>query len=171
MCVGKISCYDISKSDSMKPYKISYPFDNNIKYIYLDVGDNHMCAITNSTLNNLICFGSNTYGESSIPISLQSMTFTSVSCGSRNTCAISNIGSIFCFGDNSYGQNNIPSITSLLSSDIQLQSLSLITKVYYVKVECAASHTCALTNFGKLYCVGDNRYGQTLVPLLGTIYI
>ena len=76
-------------------------------------GENHVCAINNLGSANLegersemICWGGDTYGESSVPNDLVNPFALSTSW--RSTCALAESG-VHCWGDNTYGILDVPS--------------------------------------------------------------
>ena len=61
-------------------------------------GSFHTCTIG---VRRISCWGSNTYGQSSVPTTL--LNPSSVKAGGRNTCALDSNG-VSCWGSNYYGQ-------------------------------------------------------------------
>ncbi|WP_338796768.1 IPTL-CTERM sorting domain-containing protein [Acidovorax sp. DW039] len=75
--------------------------------------------------------------------------------GVGHTCALTTSGSVLCWGDNSKGQlgdgtttnRDVPTAVQGISGEVQ-------------SIATGASHTCALTTAGALYCWGENAIGQ-----------
>ncbi|KYN08482.1 RCC1 and BTB domain-containing protein 1, partial [Cyphomyrmex costatus] len=82
---------------------------------------------------------------------------TSMSCGKNFFVVVTNIGKIYTWGDNAHIQLGVPS--TYLFSRIPLEVTELSGKSI-VKVACGAEHILALTNIGKVYAWGSNRYWQ-----------
>lgn len=87
-----------------------------------------------------------------------------VSAGGNHSCSIFN-GQLACWGDNTYGQlgtgSNTDEQTPLTVEDFQGE--------YTNAVSAGTNHTCAI-KFGKLYCWGDNSYGQLGLGTTGGSY-
>lgn len=86
---------------------------------------NHTCAV--STLNNLYCWGVNSYGQLAGGVSvgstgtapvLSATGATDVTAGSMNTCMINSAGGLSCWGSNSSGLigNGTTSSTPVISA-------------------------------------------------------
>jgi alpha-tubulin suppressor-like RCC1 family protein len=87
-------------------------------YLALDAGRGHACALDSA--NHLVCWGSNTSGQASVPE--PSATFSAVSAGATHTCALKSDGSLLCWGSNSDGQAPTISIspTALPTIDVNI---------------------------------------------------
>lgn len=123
----------------------------------------HTCVLLGD--GSIRCFGSNTDGQlgdnttidSLSPIPAQSpMTATALAVGGQLSCTLTSAGIIQCWGRNNYGQlgdgSNVASqapVTVLLPFAANFSTL--VSKYY---------HSCALSTDGRLWCWGDNRYGQ-----------
>ena len=95
-------------------------------------------------------------GAPAVPL-LASPTYkaTTVSGGALHTCAVTTKGKPLCWGSNTAGQlgNN-----STADSDVPVGVYGLTKGVKAVAT--GYSHSCALTTKGKVWCWGDNNYGQ-----------
>ncbi len=88
-------------------------------------------------------------------VSSPSYKATTVSGGSLHTCAVTTKGKPLCWGSNSNGQLGNNSATD---SDVPVAVYGLTKGVKAVATGYA--HSCALTTKGKVWCWGDNNYGQ-----------
>jgi alpha-tubulin suppressor-like RCC1 family protein len=102
----------------------------------VSAGANHSCAVREDA--TLVCWGDNTYGQSSAPTG----TFSQVSAAQLHTGAINASGAIVCWGE---GSNSWLSAPSGSFSDIA----------------AGINHTCALDMQGHIACWGSNAFGQT----------
>jgi alpha-tubulin suppressor-like RCC1 family protein len=95
-------------------------------------------------------------GAPSVPL-LASPVYkaTTVSGGSLHTCAVTTKGKLLCWGSNTAGQLGNNSTTN---SDVPVAVYGLTKGVKAVAT--GYSHSCALTTKGKVWCWGDNNYGQ-----------
>jgi len=81
---------------------------------------------------------------------------TLVSAGQGTTCKIDG-GALYCWGDNSHGQLGIGNVTE--PSVVPLAVTGMASDVTYVSVAPDGPNVCAI-QAGRLYCWGDNTYGQ-----------
>ena len=85
-----------------------------------------------------------------------SVHLTRISASWEHTCADGDDGKVYCWGYNEYGQlgdgtyvwRNAP-VAVQAPDGVELSGVS-----------AGANHTCAHGNDGKVYCWGDNEYGQ-----------
>jgi hypothetical protein len=74
------------------------------------------------------------------------------------TCAVSTEGKVYCWGYNAYGQLGDNSTTNR-TSPVAVATGAASGKVF-VDVKVGSDHACGLTSDGKVYCWGNNDYGQ-----------
>mmetsp|Transcript_60033 Transcript_60033/g.50896 ORF Transcript_60033/g.50896 Transcript_60033/m.50896 type:complete len:151 (-) Transcript_60033:984-1436(-) len=91
-----------SRTDTI-PLTLSSPASTVIQ---ADAGTEQTCAV--SSLGKLFCWGSNQYGQTSIPSTLFDHQTKSVSTGGDHTCGIDLLGKIVCWGNNLERQCNVP---------------------------------------------------------------
>ena len=110
----------------------------------LSLGHSHSCVIDAD--DRLHCWGSNDYGQTTVPD--PEASYVAVSAGGWHTCAIDDDDKLQCWGVNDYGQNDVPD-----------------PSVGYRAVSAGESFTCAIrTSDDQLECWGDNANGQASVP-------
>ncbi len=125
------------------------------------------CAVVNGSvacwgLNRSGEFGNGTSGNTSatavatggIGTAVGTAAANEVSVGTSHSCGIAN-GQTYCWGDNAYGQLGTGDMTARKVPT----SPSTLTDQVATKVAAGDRHTCQLTN-GKVFCWGDNTYGQ-----------
>jgi alpha-tubulin suppressor-like RCC1 family protein len=86
-------------------------------------------------------------------------TAATIAAGSNHTCATTRSNGVKCWGDNTSGQlGNGSTVASPIAVDVQ----GLAGEVGFIVA--GANHTCVLSYFlnvgNKVYCWGDNRFGQ-----------
>jgi len=82
--------------------------------------------------------------------------WTQIAGGFTHSMAIQSNGTLWAWGDNNiYGQLGLNTITSSISSPIQVGSLSTWTQI-----SAAGSHSLAIQSNGTLWSWGYNAYGQ-----------
>ena len=109
----------------------------------LDAGAFHTCAVTPDT--RVVCWGSNDFGQSSIPVDLPPVT--QIAAGGHHTCALKTDETVSCWGLNHVGQTNVPA------------GLSSVTSI-----SAGSFHNCALRSDSTVVCWGANFEGERTVP-------
>lgn len=153
------------------------------KLTSIAAGATHTCGVI-LTENSVICWGSNEYGQlgnpsvqdsTSLAEVLNSQTNTklmdisAVAVGSKHSCALSFGGRIFCWGDNDAGQLGTGDFRSR-STAIQIKdesgngffegAISIVIGLNEHRDSKKAGQSCALKNTHRVYCWGENNYGQ-----------
>jgi alpha-tubulin suppressor-like RCC1 family protein len=156
---------DGTTTDRLKPTLVTMP--PGVTFTTIAVGGWHACAFT--TTSDVYCWGRNDTGQlgdgtitnSNIPVAVNmpsGVTFTSMSLGFNDSCALDSSGKIYCWGKHD-GVNNTLAPTWV--SSYNLLASSSIT-VNYTSLTQAHSryHKCALDATGNAYCWGRNIEGQ-----------
>lgn len=133
------------------------------KITAVSVGGMHQCAVTRS--GGVKCWGDNTEGQlgdgttaaRATPVAVAGLPgpVRAVSSGSSHTCALTRAGGVVCWGANSEGQlGNQKKQNS--RSPVAVRGLSSGVTA----ISAGSSHTCAITETGKVRCWGSGRQGQ-----------
>jgi alpha-tubulin suppressor-like RCC1 family protein len=158
------------------------PYRNKIegKYTSVSLGKDHYCAIGKED-KSIYCWGENNFGQlgngnqnSKVPVLTpqkvkSNHSFVKIASGSKNTYAINEHGHLFGWGNNSKGQ--LGSIGSHLFEPVEISTTSTIASQNdptFITVSAGDDYFCAISNagsergikYGKLYCAGNNNYGQ-----------
>jgi alpha-tubulin suppressor-like RCC1 family protein len=146
----------------------------NDKWIDVDMARTTSCAI-NATDYRVYCSGEGTTGEKGDGSGTDSLVFQAtsdtnpyirVSAGLDHFCGIMFNGSIKCWGQNSRGQLGDGS-TSTRLDPTYISSTDL-----FMDVDSRAYTTCAIrANDSKVYCWGNNTWGQFGNGSTGTEYV
>jgi alpha-tubulin suppressor-like RCC1 family protein len=125
-------------------------------------GSGHTCAQT--TDSALFCWGKNTQGQLGLGTLGQETSPVQVpfdrpverlSAGGDFSCARGTDGTLECWGDNRLGQLGTGDVVS------QKKPVAVTTLgARVVRVSTGATHACAFTDDGVVWCWGDNRSGQ-----------
>ena len=118
---------------------------------YGQLGD----GTTNWTLNNLVDSTGAPIAGIPVPV-LTGLSFQAIASGAHHTCALSN-GIPWCWGDNRNWQLGTSGVTNSLTP-IQVALPGGVTA--FARLSSGDYHTCGVTAAGKVYCWGDNSYGQ-----------
>lgn len=129
----------------------------------LVAGDHHTCALIIG--GRIKCWGRNYFGQlgngataySLIPVDVTGLAdgVTSLVAGNDHTCVLLSAGGVKCWGANESGQLGDGSrINRLEPVDV----VGLPNDV--TALAAGLTHTCALTQLGKVQCWGDNTLGQ-----------
>jgi hypothetical protein len=81
-------------------------------------------------------------------------TYRTITAGSTHACALTHDGVIDCWGDNRFGQ-----LGDGTTSDAERGLTRVRSDLRFVHVSAGATHTCALTTEGALYCWGGDLSG------------
>ncbi len=159
---------------------------------YLSAGTYSTCALQND--NSLYCFGKNGYssfGECTevygtlgvdtvcniyTPETPVTGSYTTVSSGEQNVCAIDANSNVFCWGRNGmYGNmglgEDLSAVAGCKASPWNAQQGAMPKYNYYcptpkqiitdaAMVSTGVDHACVLKNNGELWCWGSDLYGQ-----------
>ncbi len=157
---------------SIIPKMISQPIPGIIQ---LSSGWFHSCALTKD--GGIACWGKNlegALGNSSTvsradPVSVSGISGKQevrlIAAGGRSTCAVTTDNQVYCWGKNNYGQVGDGSGTDRL---LPMPVSSGVSEIIGITV--GASHACALTGDGQLWCWGANDHQQlgldspTIIP-------
>ena len=131
----------------------------------MSAGGDHTCGIRTS--GRLYCWGSDQYGQlgNGIPNQNEDTPFevagnhtdwTAVTTGLAHTCALRSTGRLYCWGVDQYGQ--LGNRTPNAQEDVPVEVAGGATN--WAAVNAGDLHTCARKTTGRLYCWGNDTYGQ-----------
>jgi alpha-tubulin suppressor-like RCC1 family protein len=144
---------------------------SNIKVETADLGHNHTLVIEKNT-GRLFGYGENGRGQVSgsvsdttdnnsyrvpqTPIGLEDECFIDVAAGLFHSAAITNQGELITWGCGRFGQCLAP--TNSEKTTVGRWQPNDGSKL--VKVVCGRRHTVVLDEHGRIWTLGDNKYGQ-----------
>jgi alpha-tubulin suppressor-like RCC1 family protein len=169
-----------STTDSSTPVEVTGIGGSGFLTGVLEVsaGDYFTCARLSS---GVVCWGNNYYGQlgngassfpaanSPVPIQVVGVgntgtlpAMSQLSAGGWHACARNSSGNIFCWGDNFSGQLGDGSSGSESSSPVQVMNSSTPADTVNdaTSVSAGGGHTCAIRSTDKVWCWGDDYYGQ-----------
>lgn len=130
--------------------------------ISVSVGERHTCAI--NLEGNLYCWGWNAFGQLGLgneedqltPQLINLRDVTSVSAGRAHTCAITRGDRLYCWGMNLDGELGLGNT----GEEIFQSMPEAVNLLDVISVSAGEGHTCAITRDSKLYCWGENLWGE-----------
>lgn len=151
-----------------------------LAFYQVSAGFTHTCGVT--TDNRGYCWGSNGYGnlgdgtetDRTRPVAVTGgLRFHQISTGQYSTCAVTTDYRAYCWGYNGYGQLGDGSAVVSRATPTPVAG-----GIKFAQVETGATHACGVSYpEQRVYCWGDNSYGQlgdgttsfrrTPVPLAG----
>jgi len=169
------SGYDTNRNAPTKIQRNKNGIPEDVKIIDANCGYNHTVLL--SVDGRIWTFGSNCSGQlghgdmetRNVPTEIQrninglhkDIRIIGVSCGEYHTVLLSDDGRIWTFGRNKYGQlghgdnedRNVP-------TEIQRGEYGLHKDNNILGVSCGANYTVLLSNDGRIWTFGRNKYGQ-----------
>jgi alpha-tubulin suppressor-like RCC1 family protein len=139
------------------------PVAGGFTFTQLSAGGRHTCGLNVS--GQAYCWGSDLFGQlgngaASARVNTPSsvaggLTFTQISTGLIDTCAITQAGKAYCWGSDFFGElgNGFPQAQTSAPSPV---SGGLV----FMQVSAGSSQTCGVTTRGQAYCWGLNANGQ-----------
>lgn len=148
------------------------------KILSVSTGFAYSCAVADD--HRIYCWGFTNYGQfgdgSSYSTSmkpkkisagaLENKDIVSVTAGFWHTCAIDSDGVAYCWGLNDKGQlgNNLDSDGDSISDNsvlpVPVHTGGVMAGKKIASVAIGQRHTCAISTDNKVYCWGDNSWGQ-----------
>jgi len=125
-----------------------------VVFDHISAGRYHTCGLT--TNNQAVCWGSDTYGQSTVPSLGFNVVFLEIAAGGYHSCGILGClpgyvcmwpGNVRCWGSDGWGQAPV----SGLANDI-------------VQLSAGLYHNCGVRETGDLQCWGRDDYGQSAPP-------
>ncbi len=102
-------------------------------------------------------FGSDNYGVTATPVKVPGLTnVIQIESGWDHLCALTASGDVYCWGRNNFGQIGLGYTSSLVSVPTKVMNVSKATSI-----SAERYHSCATTSDGKVWCWGDNYWGET----------
>lgn len=121
----------------------------------------HSCVVDQDQVK---CTGDNTDGKLGVGSTVSSNVLlpvvdnvNKVFCGKYSTCALLQNGTATCWGSSSFGVLGVGTISGNVKSPTAVSSVNFENSPVK-EISNGDSHTCFLTEAGKLFCAGYNRY-------------
>ncbi|XP_061191320.1 probable E3 ubiquitin-protein ligase HERC4 [Saccostrea echinata] len=160
---GQLSIGATDEGNVLSPKEI--PSLQKLEIKEIACGEKHTLIVTKG--GELYSCGSNEHGElghskprskAELVTSLSSMHVTQAKAGSGYSVVITTAGEVFSWGRNDTGQLG----RGKLSNEEQRKPKLIKTLAVYtvVQISCGSSHCLALTDDGRLFSWGCNKYGQ-----------
>lgn len=182
---GQVQCWGQNKygqlglghqdkiGDDESPVK---PIRLGRKAIAITVGKYHTCALRSDKL--VYCWGWNDRGQlglghrdnigddepvlnkGKVPLPKSMAPVKDISAGRMHTCALTEKGKVYCWGWNNKGQLGLGHRRDVAKNEQDHTFTPVALPEPATAISTGDLHTCALGRSGKLYCWGDNKFGQ-----------
>jgi alpha-tubulin suppressor-like RCC1 family protein len=162
---GRLSCWGnyfsstidpASRGESLTPDPVRFW----TKWKRYAEGGRHQCAIDEE--QHLWCWGKNKRGQLGTGVKFEPLrlmherTWLEVAAGETHSCAIDATNKLWCTGDNQQGQLGI----NAKDKPYQDQFSAVSSSQSFTRLAAGEAHTCAIDAQGKLWCWGQNTWGQ-----------
>ncbi|HVH68840.1 MAG TPA: hypothetical protein VM716_13305 [Gemmatimonadales bacterium] len=143
----------------------STAFAAHVTFASVEAGGAHSCSVTTS--GAAYCWGSSSWGEAgdgsqsrpnyrtSPALVVGGLDFAMVSVGGAHTCGVTTSGAGYCWGFGYWGQRGDGGLG---------QSRAMPTPVagalVFASISAGGNHTCGVTTRKRVYCWGQNIFGQ-----------
>ena len=135
----------------------------------LAAGDTHACGLLEG---RVYCWGSDERGQTGTgalqagyvtrPTEIEGdypyLTF--VTAGTHHTCVLTRTGTALCWGANDYGQLGDGSSQPRSAPRPVRPPMGANANLTFETLSAGERHTCGIARTKRLYCWGDNRFGQ-----------
>jgi len=141
---------------------------DTVTYETVESGAAHACGL--GTGGSALCWGDNAHGQLGLggvdsryepwPVVQGALSFTAISAGGTQTCAVTADGEAYCWGGNSFGQ-----LGTEAAPDVQPSPVQVFTDRVFKSVTSGGAHTCGITTENAAYCwglAGDGQLGTGL---------
>lgn len=135
-------------------------------FTQITAGSNFSCAL--SSYGTAYCWGRGNSGQlgnggyypqkSPYAVRMPSgKTFTQISAGTLNACALTADGLAYCWGPDTSGQIGNGSTTGIMYAP---SPVTMPTGKRFVRITVGGAHACAIADDGTVYCWGSDASGQ-----------
>lgn len=131
------------------------------------VGEDVACALTGA--GRALCWGSDADGavgdgvpaeDRLFPVPVEApdgVVWTSIDAGAHHVCATTSDGDAYCWGSDNHGR--LGNGDALDGVQYAPSRVAAPADVDFVQIAAGATHSCAVTSTGDIYCWGDNDNG------------
>jgi alpha-tubulin suppressor-like RCC1 family protein len=160
---GQLGHLDFADSPAPVPLGAVYggTGSNGERYVQLDAGARHSCALTIAGAVHCWGWGHNAQlgigSFSSVPQPIPvagGARYVQVATGGNHSCAVTDGGEVHCWGENGQGQVGDG------THERRFVPTRVASEQTFSAVSAGMFHTCALATTGEAYCWGLNHVGQ-----------
>jgi alpha-tubulin suppressor-like RCC1 family protein len=166
----KITISDNFQSFDSTIFAVTVRDKPKLRFEQVAFGDNHTCAL--SSAGEIYCWGDNSAGQLGVgdtfdrrfPLKIEldvdnPIRFRKIKSHANQNCALSYGGDLYCWGENDSGQLGLGDNANK-SLPVKVDLPIGITPDTIVDFALGDDHSCIVNGKGRVYCVGDNTYGQ-----------
>lgn len=159
-----------------RPVRVELP--DGISFVQVTAEQHHSCALSEGGV--MYCWGLNQAGELGVgsmdahdkPVEVDgpwSVPVTAMDAATSHTCVVTSDGEAYCWGSNFFGQlgdgigdHGLTCPSSPVPGDCSPSPVKVVRPdgELFVAITAGATHSCALTQSGRSYCWGSDRYGS-----------
>jgi alpha-tubulin suppressor-like RCC1 family protein len=135
-----------------------------LRFRQVSAGGDHTCGVT--TDDRAFCWGHNHQGQLGdgtfrnrlvpVPVDAGGLQFRRVSAGGSHTCGVTTDNRAFCWGRNGQGRLGDGTTTDI----DRVRPVAVTGGLFFLQVSPGGDHTCGVTTANRVYCWGNNSYGQ-----------
>ena len=152
-------CLGSSEACSAKPVRVAA----SVPFASISAGHAFTCAV--ATSGDAYCWGNNGSGQLGIgsqtshnrpvKVSVEGVTFQSISAGDTHACAVTSAGAAWCWGSNAGGKLGLGR-----AGGGRTAPAAVAGHLVFRAVSAGYYHSCGVTRDGKVYCWGRNDQGE-----------
>ncbi|MEO8107319.1 MAG: RCC1 repeat-containing protein [Actinomycetes bacterium] len=145
---------------------------SGVRLTDITAGEYHTCGV--SDVGKAYCWGNGNAGQigdggvrsrtapRAVDASgvLKGKTLVDITAGDVFSCAIASAGKAYCWGGGGQGQLGNGAMTAQSAKPVRVDTSGVLSGKTLVAIDAGYAHVCALDTAGRVYCWGNNFYGE-----------
>jgi alpha-tubulin suppressor-like RCC1 family protein len=162
-CWGYNKDGELGDGTTTSPRRTPVAVKGGLHFRTVVAGADHSCGVAGN--GKAYCWGNNPLGALGDGTTTQRLTptlvlggldFRNLAAGDNHTCGVTTNDRAYCWGWNFYGQLG----DGTFSDQLSLTPTAVTGGIAFRLLTAGTRHTCGISTANRLYCWGDNRYGQ-----------